>query len=450
MFQRRTSSSLSASVPSAYAKQAHGHSMRRRVKRRSYYSSGFWGDSRTLLMLVVLVTVLLAVFAWLGVQVYSALYYYHGSVGDSRYSHHRHPHLGRTVYAPQDEEEDEDDDWEVLPYNHIYRIPEAMDIMGDRSDEYARLRKEVDGILPPDSERSLQRVKDLTKKYASIGTMPQGPHHSDSVREPYDIYNCPDTPPEGYPFEWKLVDEVLAHWPVTEIENVPSKVHQGLCIFDYQKDYDKALRYRQAELPFVVVNNPDVARTAERWSIPGYLSEMTGKTTKHRAEYNTNGHFLYNMPTKKDRLRKQHRRAKPLYDDKEEETEQLRDSQGRLAVSQRTDIKPQALRMTFDDWLEKANKTHVGMEDEHYYFRLIGCGYMDPTGGCDHGSSEYVVFRRVSAEGRILETHTHHVNFTCTDICTTNCLTFSRTMTTATNFTSATPENKKASIADLE
>ena len=129
-----------------------------------------------------------------------------------------------------------------------------------------------------------------------------------------------------------------------------------------------------------------MARTVERWSIPGYLSEMLGTDTQHRAQYNTNNHFMYAQPIRKDRLRRRRRRRAP------QETaapqEPVMDREGRIAGSQRDDLKPQDLRMTYNEWLEKANKTHVGPEEEHFYFRLIGCGYMGTTGDCDQGSSE--------------------------------------------------------------
>uniref|UniRef100_A0A7S3PDC1 JmjC domain-containing protein n=2 Tax=Amphora coffeiformis TaxID=265554 RepID=A0A7S3PDC1_9STRA len=383
MFQRRsTNLGTTSSVGiihhhASSIKASHGSTTvpRRKVRRRR---SKELDDIRSLVFVAVLTCVITAVVVWLGSKLLMFGYQRRGHG-----SHHEHRVKGNNVPY------EADDDFEPLPWNPIYRIPEAMDLVGDRSDEYARLRQKIDEILPPDGERSFERVRELTQSYAEIGTMPMGAHHSDQVREDYDIYNCPDTPPAGYPFEWKLVDEVLNHWPVTEIENVPAKVHQGLCVFDYQKDYDKAVTYRKAELPFVVVNDPNVARTAERWAIPGYLDEMLGKDVLHRAEYNTNSHFLYHQPTRKDRMRKRrNRRLKG--DDQEEEMEQLRDFQGRVAGSQRTDTIPQAMRMTYDDWLQRANKTHVGTEEEHWYFRLIGCGYMDTEGNCDQGSSEYL------------------------------------------------------------
>jgi hypothetical protein len=175
---------------------------------------------------------------------------------------------------------------------------------------------------------------------------------------------------------------------VLQVDEIPdNKIHQGLCVFDYTTEYDKALTYRKAELPFVVVNDPDVARTVERWHIPGYLSQLLGKHVQHRAEYNTNAHFLYHQPSRPKRRR---RHGKWVEEEEEEEKPELQDLQGRHAALQRADVVPDAIRMTYDEWLQKANKTHVGPEEEHWYFRLIGCGYMDTSGGCDSGSSEYL------------------------------------------------------------
>jgi hypothetical protein len=338
---------------------------------------------------------------WMGWFIYDSFMGYHlypGRVLGNTF-HHHHQQQQQHHHGPRPHTaNDDDDDWDVLPWNSIYRVPEAMEILGDRSDEYALLRKVADEHdLPPDPARSLQRIEELTAKYPPIDTLPQTTHHSDTFREAYDIYNCPETPPVGYPFEWKLVDEVLTNWPASNVDNVPSKIHQGLCVFDYQTDYEKALMYRKAEVPFVVINDPAVARTAERWNEPGYLSAMTGKNIKHRTEYNTNGHFLYSMPNASSRRNERLRKARRLRGDdandsneEEDENNMYVDSQGRPAVAQRDDSKPRStLRMTFDEWLEKANRTqHVDMEDEHYYFRLIGCGFMGPTGDCDHGSSE--------------------------------------------------------------
>ena len=152
---------------------------------------------------------------------------------------------------------------DILDWNPIYRVQEAMWCVGDRSDDYARLRKKIDDILPHDPERSQMGVNELTKH--SFHSYLYDIHHGDSLY--YDIYNCPDHPPIGYPFAWNLM-KILESWPAADT-NPRSRIFQGLCVFDYQKDYQKALTYRQAEVPFVVINDPAVARTVERWNVPG-------------------------------------------------------------------------------------------------------------------------------------------------------------------------------------
>eukprot|EP00977_Amphora_coffeiformis_P008576 scaffold1943_cov160-Amphora_coffeaeformis.AAC.3 len=387
--QRRTTTTLG--VPEAPVATNRGNTTSLKVRRKVRRRRGSTIDMEEVcsLILVAIVTACLtASGVWLLSKTYSFL------VSDSTTSSFGKYKKHHKVYKPPGEKhadgnkEAVDDDYEVLPWNPIYHIPEAMETVGDRTPEYAELRKEMDSILPPDPARSMARLQELTSAYPRVKPRAMtAVEHSDAVTEMYDIYNCPDEPPPGYPFEWKLASEVLAAWPVTQVDEIPqNKVHQGLCVFDYETDYDKALRYRNAELPFVVVNDPAVARTVERWNIPGYMSQMLGKDTMHRAEYNTNSHFLYHQP-KREGVRRRRKNRNGLPPVREQEGP-LQDLQGRVAELQRSDVIPEAIRMTYDDWLEKANKTHVGPEEEHWYFRLIGCGYMDTAGGCDMGSSE--------------------------------------------------------------
>jgi hypothetical protein len=213
--------------------------------------------------------------------------------------HYAHPQHHTTFSPPN------------LPFHdNLYRIPEAHGKVGDRSELYAQLRQSVDAQLPINDTRSLQAVQRLrlladTKNGSKNETMTfrsssrvmdplstfyqeqQGPVGGDVVQEPYDVYNCPDTPPKGYPFQWNLVHEVLHDWPVNNYSNddsIPTEIYNGLCIFDYTKDYDKAMVYRRAELPFVVDNDPHVARTVERWSSSNnYLEQLLGEHVLHRA-----------------------------------------------------------------------------------------------------------------------------------------------------------------------
>mmetsp|Transcript_18980 Transcript_18980/g.24436 ORF Transcript_18980/g.24436 Transcript_18980/m.24436 type:complete len:541 (-) Transcript_18980:59-1681(-) len=271
---------------------------------------------------------------------------------------------------------DDDKTHRPLPFHPIYKVPEAMEFVGDRSSSYAKLRKEYDTeILPLDLDRSLEFAKSVRDVPFTPRSMDS--HHSDQVL--YDIYNCPHEPPPNYPFEWKLT-KILDDWPVND-NDIPDQIHQGLCVFDYVKDYAKAMNYRNKEQPFVIENDPEVARTVERWHQPGYVEKMIGPDVKHRAEYNTNNHFLYHMPAAAGGMRHPSRKA-------QEKMENLQDNQGRKAQLQNEAMIPETLRMTYNDWVKHANVSKVGENDEHWYYRLIGCGYMGSDGSCDHGSTE--------------------------------------------------------------
>lgn len=171
-----------------------------------------------------------------------------------------------------------------MPLNPIYSSPDSMAIVGDRTDRYARLRQEVDAGLPEDPDRSRRRVEELAgHAYAPITAATD---HSDQLHPShtpqYDIHHCPEEPPPNYPFAWNML-ELLQHWPPDDPTPRPH-VYQSLCVFDYTKDYDKALKYRAAELPFVVVNDPQVHRTVERWNTPGYMETLLGEEP-HRCEF---------------------------------------------------------------------------------------------------------------------------------------------------------------------
>ena len=260
-----------------------------------------------------------------------------------------------------------------MPMNTVYEIPHAHKLVGDRSHRYAILRKEIDSLFPEDSARSLQRVAEL-RHHVGLGVMPTIPldHNSDQILKPaYDIYNCPDIPPEGYPFQWNLM-KVVENWN-PENTTVPAAIFNGLCMFDYQDDYEKAMTYRDEEVPFVMSNDPRIAATAERWNSPGYMEKMLGNV-HHRTTRSDTNHFLYAVapPKNKANLRKHNKPWK-------------------TAPPGWTDP-TQAMRMSYSDWLEKANVTDdlCTPDQPHWYYRLIGCGLTGPDGSCDKGSSEYL------------------------------------------------------------
>ncbi len=255
--------------------------------------------------------------------------------------------------------------------SQIYAIPGALPHIGDKSDGYAQLRKDYDEFFPPGHpQRSLETVKRLQiNKYepVSMTTEPLNDGQQMLNADPYDIYNCPETPPPNYPFTWSLVKDIINSWPADDIQ--PRKrVFQSLCVFDYNRDYGKALNYRKAELPFVVVNDPEVAEAVERWNTPGFLETMMGNVM-HRCEISKNNHFLYWVQPPRRQMRGGKLSVYETYLNWTEPTE--------------------LTRMKYKDWLKHANVSFegAGIDKPHWYYRLIGCGEM---GDCDEGSSEYL------------------------------------------------------------
>ena len=298
------------------------------------------------------------------------------------------------------------DDDSAMPFNEMYRIPNSMRNVGDRSDRYVQLRKEMDAALPVQQyDRSLQFVKQLLsnnpfvhhvpgnvqpasqeeeqqeeEEESGVGIhepkviSPQQQHNSDQVTNPtYDIYNCPDTPPEGYPYAWNML-QILNNWkPDNTTRPSSNLIHQSLCVFDYTTDYAKAMAYRTAELPFIVINDPAVAETVERWNSPGYLPRLMGSAL-HRTEYSENNHFMYFVPPPKNKRLRQKRQI-----------------QNQIPTDWKAPTK--LIRMSYMDWLQHANVTDdalLGPDHPHWYYRLIGCGMTGNDGSCDTESSEYL------------------------------------------------------------
>ncbi|KAL3922370.1 MAG: hypothetical protein SGILL_002242, partial [Bacillariaceae sp.] len=232
----------------------------------------------------------------------------------------------------------------TFPWKHMKRPAKAsvstfsrsseQSSFNDQSSFYGELRNAYESFFPTDQHRrSLDVVQNLQQ------------HELKSNPTPYDIYNCPPVPPFGYPFQWNLLHDILAQWPADDTEPpASSTIYQGLCVFDYEKDYEKALRYRNEELPFIVKNDPAVAQTVERWNTPYYLEALLGEQ-KQGAEQSANADFLYwtTVNTHRDK-----------------------------------NWKPPTtlLEMTYSEWLQKADLQDDALLQPgmpHYYFKVVGC-----------------------------------------------------------------------------
>ena len=358
-------------------------------------------------------------------------------------------------------ESDENQHWKEpapLPPSAIYTIPNSMGHIGDKSDEYARLRKDWDERYPPNSpKRSLAALQDLFSTDNSLSSiyrrmvpppLQSKPNEDDTSLDEdakkdwdYDIYNCPDDPPPGYPREYKTID-ILKHWPPTQ--NLPmgkycyrlnatsgvesddtldascdsatsqlAMAHLGLCVFDYTRDYEKAIRYRSKELPIVVRNDPRVAETVERWNDETYRRQLfgglhhshTANTTDnpaeassrrviHRAERSITNQVLFRHSQKKKAKKSTYPFTK------------VEDTKEPLEESPPMPPPTKLVSMTYDRWYELARlkEGNLTMDVEtgikyydpnrrekpdsyYYYFRLVGCGEKD---GCEKNATEFL------------------------------------------------------------
>mmetsp|Transcript_10579 Transcript_10579/g.15571 ORF Transcript_10579/g.15571 Transcript_10579/m.15571 type:complete len:474 (+) Transcript_10579:16-1437(+) len=246
----------------------------------------------------------------------------------------------------------------------IYSIPHALPNVGDKSLRYQIIRFFYD--LRQDNIPSLEKVKEINrKKYEPISI----PKNASLL---YDIYKCPLIPPKNYPHTWNVLD-IVTHWPLedTYFRKEQQTIHQGLCVFDYRLDYDKAKQYRSLELPFIIRNDPEVARTVVRWNYDGYLSQLLGNAP-HRTEVSNESTYMYWVHPELARRRLANDKMKGY------------------SYNAPKNWKPptEMMKMTYDDWVLIANSSKG--KDQHihdyYYFQISGCG----GGICEEGSTEFL------------------------------------------------------------
>jgi len=177
---------------------------------------------------------------------------------------------------------------------------------------------------------------------------------------PYDIFDCPDEPPEEYPVQFPLMD-ILAQWNPDDVKlNSPDHpIHVGLCIFDYTKDghYERTQTYRHLELPFVLRFHPEVLPTVHRWNTADYMKQMLQErhVPAQRTELSPNNHFMFwRLPPK----RKEARRTSS-------------------DIDSTWQAPTENVELTYTEWLSHANITErttpIKLKEKHYYYRLNGC-----------------------------------------------------------------------------
>ena len=163
----------------------------------------------------------------------------------------------------------------------------------------------------------------------------------------YDIRRCPDVVPNEYPVQWNIVD-VLSNWN-PDNTTVPTKIYQGICVLDWNDPAQQniAQAYQQAERPFVILNHPELWRTAERWSHYDYLHQLLGgDDSMYRNEHSKDNHMPY---WKLQGFQRPPRGWVPPTEN---------------------------VKLTYADWYAKALQLENPRENitsaEHWYFRLNG------------------------------------------------------------------------------
>ena len=292
---------------------------------------------------------------------------------------------------------------------NIIKAKQEETIFNDRSPFYAQLRQSYESFFPPplpsskrndedihiiskssidpNAKRALQAVEDLqtytnlqthlpaSNPNANPNTNPNDSNNSNSINHNlyYDIHNCPDEPPPGYPIEWNLLHDVLGQWPADDPELPASgTLYQGLCVFDLQSqsqqtngnnnNYAKAIAYRNAEVPFVVRGDVPVAQTVERWNAPHYLEALLGDLPQG-TETSESGKFTYWTGSGVD----SHKYT--IVDSSTSADNVNANAKYYKAPTELTE-------MTFAEWIQLANVTDpklLAPESPHYYLRVVGC-----------------------------------------------------------------------------
>jgi len=95
-----------------------------------------------------------------------------------------------------------------------------------------------------------------------------------------------------YPQTFSAID-VINNWNPDNTE-IPDKHYDTLCHFDFQNAAQQklAFEYRDAEVPFVVYNVPEIDAVVKKWSDLDYLQKKLG-SRQYRTEKSDSNHFMY-------------------------------------------------------------------------------------------------------------------------------------------------------------
>lgn len=120
---------------------------------------------------------------------------------------------------------------------------------------------------------------------------------------------------------------------------IPARHYNAICRFEFQREYDKALRYREADVPFILTNIPAFDALVEKWSAPDYLPSRLSDGQLYRVDASASNRFKnYEPPVPPEWT--------PPYN---------------------------VTQMPFEEWHARVQVRPNARNDEpHYYFRFFG------------------------------------------------------------------------------
>jgi hypothetical protein len=187
-----------------------------------------------------------------------------------------------------------------------------------------------------------------SSSFSLIPYAPWAPFANTHASKPFVNVDCPAVPAPGYPQHHPMTT-IVTNWNPDHTE-IPSVHYDSLCHFDYQnrEDNAKAWKYREAEVPFVIYNVPDVDRVVKRWSNVDFLEKKLGEHL-YTTETSRDNHFMYHRGPSQKYLR------------------------GSVELDNKMYRPPtNTTHVTYERWLENAVKAqNKTLEDRvHEYFRV--------------------------------------------------------------------------------
>lgn len=155
--------------------------------------------------------------------------------------------------------------------------------------------------------------------------------------------SCPDSPEVDYPRAYPL-PALLHNWN-PDVTDIPAMHYDSFCRFDYLTQRKQIEAYREAHVPVVITNVPQVTEAVRKWSDFDYLNVKLGPYVPYVTETSKNNHFMFSRG-------KSYREHMKL----------LIDGPTGMAMS------------TFEDWLRDAvvEHNHTLAERRHQYFHIVG------------------------------------------------------------------------------